>query len=124
MTKRRSEPGEPIPSGMRSAIEPATVSTETAPESVPQGYTEAGGAAEQSDFDLATWKGFPQWRCRRCAWDTLAGKEAILAHIQEVHEPPLRPASPPLVAVSDRWGRVVREPAPQERPPSEGGQEE
>jgi len=112
----------------RELIEPATVSTETAPESVSQGYIEAGVAAEPA-FDMATWKGFPQWRCRRCAWDTLAGEEAILAHLQEVHEPPLRPPSPPLVAVSDRWGREVRplqgaEREPAQTPPSEGGQEE
>lgn len=115
MTKRKSETGE--------LTEPPTVSTETAPES------EASVAAEQPAFDLATWKGFPQWCCRRCAWDTLAGEEAILAHMQEVHEPPLRPPSPPLVAVSDRWGREVRplqgaQREPAQAPPSEGGQEE
>jgi len=141
MTKRRSETGEEIPSGTRTgAIEPATVSRETTLESVPYGMQsampqghdvdiEAAGAAEPSAFEPGTWKGFPQWRCRRCAWDTLAGEEAILAHILEVHEPPLRPPSPPLVAVSDRWGREVRplqgaQHEPAQAPPSEGGQEE
>ena len=118
MAKRRSETGEPIPHGMRGAIEPATVSPETAaPEaSVPE-----------LPFELGTWKGLRQWRCRRCPWDTLAGEEALRAHIQEVHEPPMQPPSPPLVAVSDRWGREVRplqgaSREPTEAPPSEGVQ--
>ncbi len=90
MAKRKHEASEPI--------DPAAVSVET-------------GTPEPL-FELGTWKGRTQWRCRRCPWDTLAGEAAMLAHIQNVHEPPLRPPSPPLVAVADRWGREVPPAAP------------
>lgn len=111
MAKRKHDPlaqeaGSSMPDAGRETGEPvelATVSVETAPPEVP--------------FELGTWKGLTQWRCRQCPWDTLNGAEAVLAHIQEVHQPPLRPPSPPLIAIADRWGHEVRPaaPGPQDR---------
>jgi hypothetical protein len=86
MGKQKHEISEPA--------EAASVSTETA----------APGLA----FDLGTWKGLPQWRCRLCPFDTVAGEGAMRAHIEKVHEPPRAQAQRPLVAVFDRYGREVR----------------
>ena len=58
-------------------------------------------------FRVTAWNGLPLWECARCAFDTLEGEEAMLAHIAGRHESPPEPPAPRLVQVYDRWGNPV-----------------
>lgn len=110
------------------SVQPPAVSAEAPSPSLSQEPRAAAPLASDLPYQLGTWHGLQQWRCRLCPWDTLAGEEALLAHVREVHEPPLRPPSPPLVLVADRWGRelqpIERTPVPPEEPAVRTGQEE
>ena len=58
-------------------------------------------------FVLGTWKGFPQWQCRFCAWDTLEGEDLMMEHFIARHAPPPT-FTPSEIVVYDRWGKPVR----------------
>ena len=48
----------------------------------------AYGEAEQpADFTIGSWRGFTQWRCAHCPFDTLESEEAMRRHLQQ-HAPP------------------------------------
>lgn len=42
-------------------------------------------ASDETPFVLGEWNGLPQWRCRFCAWDTLAGEDEALDHYIHRH---------------------------------------
>lgn len=61
----------------------------------------------RAPFRVTAWNGRPLWECARCAFDTLEGEAAMLAHIAERHEAPPAPPAPRLVQAYDRWGNPV-----------------
>jgi len=42
-------------------------------------------------YDVGECKGFPQWRCKLCSWDSLVSEDEMVAHIMIVH---ILPPSP------------------------------
>jgi hypothetical protein len=55
-------------------------------------------------YTLGKWRGLTQYRCKFCAWDTVKGEGAMLAHFEERHRP--RPA-PRLIQAYDARGRPI-----------------
>jgi hypothetical protein len=58
-------------------------------------------------FVVGEWNGLRQWQCRYCAWDTLEGEEAMLAHYAARHAPAPEPKQARRIQVYDRWGNPV-----------------
>lgn len=59
-------------------------------------------SAEELPYTVGWWKGFRQWRCKLCPWDTLESEAAMLEHIAAVHKPPPSP-----ILIADKRGRVI-----------------
>ncbi len=41
---------------------------------------------EGGEYTVGVWSGVPQYKCKRCAFDTLAGPVAILEHLVRTHD--------------------------------------
>lgn len=52
------------------------------PESAPQQEAE-----RQLLYTVGWWKGFRQWKCKQCPWDTVKNEADMLEHIAAVHTP-------------------------------------
>jgi len=81
------------------------------PEAVsPEEKGESSGKSpppvEERPYTIGTWRGFTQWRCKFCPWDTLEGEAAILEHLRSAHAPSPEPKSPILIA--DKHGRQIK----------------
>ncbi len=63
--------------------------------------------SENGIYSIGQWNGLPQWRCIRCAWDTLESEDAMLRHYQDRHMTIVQPA-PKTLPVYDRWGNQVQ----------------
>jgi hypothetical protein len=61
--------------------------------------------AEKRFYTMGSWRGFPQWKCELCPWDTLEGEEKMLEHLASAHAPPPEPKSPILIA--DKSGKQI-----------------
>lgn len=56
------------------------------------------------------WNDMPQWKCRACPWDTLAGEEAFMDHWKHVHAPAntaARREQGRTLPILDRFGNPV-----------------
>jgi hypothetical protein len=49
-------------------------------------------------YTLATWGGYPQWKCNHCAWDTLEGEGVMIQHIYQRHKDLFAPIPTPAQA--------------------------
>lgn len=76
----------------------------TDPQGQPPAALAPAPAASEPDplYELGSWAGLAQWRCRLCPWDTLDGESAMLAHLASRHAP--GKAQPGLIQTYDRWG--------------------
>lgn len=87
-------------------VTPEEFSEAMQPEYPPEALSEETSAPQQGDEELpytvGWWKGFRQWRCKQCPWDTLESEAAMLEHIATVHAPPK-----PRVYVADKSGREI-----------------
>ncbi len=63
-------------------------------------------------FTMGKWKDLDLWQCNKCQFNTLEGKEVILAHLESVHFPPPKPPPSPESQVLrvTRFGRDVLRP--------------
>ncbi len=62
--------------------------------------------SEEVGYTVGSWKGIVQYRCTKCAFDTVEGEQAMLEHIRKAHTPP----PPPVVTLPlvDRYGNPIR----------------
>lgn len=64
-----------------------------------------GNVANIADlYEIRTWKGMDQHRCKVCQWDTLKGQEAIIDHIVKTHIAPAPGQVAPRIPIPDRFG--------------------
>lgn len=61
--------------------------------------------AEERSYTVGSWRGFTQYQCKLCPWDTLEGEAAMLEHLRSAHAPAPEPKSPILIA--DKSGRQI-----------------
>lgn len=101
MAKKKGSSGGQAPPMVQadSYLTPALSTTLPSPD-------RGGGEEEALPYVMGQWHGMPQWKCRMCAFDTLDGEEAILAHIVARHVTVEAP-KPRLIPVYDRWGNLV-----------------
>lgn len=78
--------GDPLPSPPPSK-EQMGEGDEPVERAVAQPVEAAVGAAQRFgiQWSLGLWHGMPVWRCDLCAWDTMAGEEAIREHLRAKH---------------------------------------
>jgi len=57
-------------------------------------------------YELGSWKGLKQYKCKLCPYDTLHENE-IIKHIQERHLPKPKPKVKKVLPIYDRFGNLV-----------------
>ncbi len=62
---------------------------------------------KETRWTMGMWHELPQWRCTACAWDTLDGEDAMVAHWNERHAVKAPKAVGPPVVKRSRYGNVV-----------------